>query len=86
MLPFDDFEKLKKLAQRVLKPKGKLIMWQEEVYKEIKERIKKGKMKPTGLVDNDPCLACGKLLRYDYGGLCMDCADELGISEIGFKI
>ena len=32
-----------------------------------------------------PCLKCGKTLRYDFNGFCMDCADELGISEFFYK-
>lgn len=31
---------------------------------------------------NKPCKRCGKAPRNDYGGICMDCADALGISEI----
>lgn len=33
-------------------------------------------------ITTTPCLRCGKTLRWDYDGLCMDCADELGISEM----
>lgn len=29
-----------------------------------------------------PCKKCGKTIRNDYWGLCMDCADELEISEL----
>lgn len=32
-----------------------------------------------------PCNRCGKILRRDYSGLCMDCADELGLSEMHKK-
>ncbi len=40
-------------------------------------------MKQTAsIVFNDPCLRCAKPIRADYMGLCMDCADALGISEI----
>jgi len=40
-------------------------------------------MKPTAsIVFNDPCIRCGKSIRADYKGLCMDCADVLGVSEI----
>ncbi|MFQ6118357.1 MAG: hypothetical protein ACE5KE_00565 [Methanosarcinales archaeon] len=42
-------------------------------------------MKSKGLVVNEPCLRCGKRIRHDYNGLCMDCVDELGISEM-FKV
>lgn len=39
-------------------------------------------MKSKGIITNSPCRKCGKTLRQDYDGFCMDCADELGISEI----
>jgi hypothetical protein len=39
------------------------------------------KLQNKGVVGNSPCLRCGKTLRADYNGICMDCADELGISE-----
>lgn len=40
-------------------------------------------MKQTAsIVFNDPCIRCGKPLRADYAGFCMDCSDSLGISEL----
>ena len=40
-------------------------------------------MKQTAsIVFNDPCIRCGKPIRADYMGLCMDCADEKGCSEL----
>jgi len=40
-------------------------------------------MKQTSkIVFDDPCLRCGKPIRADYMGLCMDCADTIGISEL----
>ena len=40
-------------------------------------------MKQTApIIFNSPCLRCGKPIRADYMGFCMDCADTLGISEI----
>lgn len=39
-------------------------------------------MRSKGLVINKSCNKCGKTIRHDYNGVCMDCADELGISEI----
>lgn len=38
-------------------------------------------LKNTGVSD-EPCRRCGKTPRMNYKGLCMDCADELGISEL----
>ena len=34
------------------------------------------------IVLNDPCIRCGKPIRADYMGLCMDCADTLNVSEL----
>ena len=40
-------------------------------------------MKQTAMiVINDPCIRCGKPIRADYRGFCMDCADTLNISEL----
>ncbi len=40
-------------------------------------------MKQTApIVINDPCIRCGKPIRADYLGLCMDCSDFLNISEL----
>ena len=33
------------------------------------------------LTEVSPCKRWRKTRRYDYGGVCMDCADDLGISE-----
>lgn len=35
-----------------------------------------------GRVEGSPCRRCGKAPRCDYNGICMDCADELGVSEM----
>jgi hypothetical protein len=39
-------------------------------------------MRPIGFVNWPPCKRCGKTLRYDYDGYCMDCADDLRMSEL----
>lgn len=40
-------------------------------------------MKQTApIVINEPCIRCGKPIRADYMGVCMDCADTLNISEL----
>jgi len=40
-------------------------------------------MKQTAsIVVGVPCLRCGKSIHADYLGVCMDCADTLGISEL----
>ncbi|MCJ7768445.1 hypothetical protein MUP79_08645 [Candidatus Bathyarchaeota archaeon] len=32
--------------------------------------------------EGKPCVRCGKVMRSDYHGFCMDCADEIEISEL----
>jgi hypothetical protein len=39
-------------------------------------------MKSLGIVQGIPCKKCGKTIRHDYSGVCMDCADDLEISEL----
>jgi len=40
-------------------------------------------MKQTAMiVIGEPCIRCGKPIRADYEGFCMDCADTLNISEL----
>lgn len=45
-------------------------------------RIKKvkAKVKSAGVGIYEPCLICAKTLRNDYAGLCMDCADSMGLT------
>lgn len=42
------------------------------------------KFKVVGEADmtKDPCLGCGKTVRQDYYGYCMDCADANGVSDL----
>lgn len=39
------------------------------------------RLQNRGIVVGLSCLRCGKTLRNDYNGLCMDCVDVLGLSE-----
>lgn len=71
------------LAKRCLRENGEVRCWLQELYDRIKDKLPKeptAPTKPAGI--HDPCLICGKKLRNDYAGLCMDCADELGVSEM----
>jgi len=36
----------------------------------------------ASIVVGNPCIRCGKPIRADYEGFCMDCADTLNISEL----
>ena len=43
-------------------------------------------VRTTGLIIGIPCSLCGKRMRHNYKigkfSICMDCADELCVSEI----
>lgn len=79
---YDDYKRAKERAKKVLKPTGKAIVWMEELLKVIERRLPKEPMAPRPFGYYEPCLLCGKFLRYDYAGLCMDCADVLRVSEL----
>lgn len=50
-----------------------------------KNSVKKRAVMSKGVVIGIPCKGCGKTIRHDYDGYCMDCADEKGISEISHR-
>lgn len=62
---------------------GLVRCWLQELYDRVKFRLPKEPLKEHGPpAVYDPCLICGKKLRFDYAGLCMDCADRLEVSEL----
>jgi len=83
--PFTEIEKAREKANRRLNPGGVVWCWLQELYDNVKERLPIG---PLGFSDvgppaiYEPCLVCGKTIRNDYAGLCMDCADSLEVSEL----
>lgn len=68
-------------AQRCLKEGGEVRVWMEELVNRVKEKLPEKPVESLFVQDREPCLICGKTFRYDYAGLCMDCADVLGVSE-----
>lgn len=80
-----EIDKATALAQRCLKPDGNIRVWLKELYDNIKDRIPKTPTTSTGVGFHEPCLICGKKLRSDYAGLCMDCSDSMGLSEVFLK-
>lgn len=48
---------------------------------DYKENIRKT-LEELNIQQKEGCIRCGKVMRVDYEGFCMDCADELGISEL----
>ena len=71
------------LAKPCLAEGGEIRCWLQELYDRIKDKLPKEPMQQTSsLVVHEPCLICGKKLRFDYAGLCMDCADDMEVSEM----
>lgn len=78
-----EIEKWTKLAEPCLTESGEVKCWLQELYSRVKINLKRGPAGPTAWAGfHPPCLACGKMFRNDYAGLCMDCADTLKVSEI----
>jgi len=80
--PVKEVDQAVEAAQRCLKPGGRVMVWLQELIDRIKEKLPKEPVLPGEARIQEPCLVCGKTLRNDYAGLCMDCADGLGVSEI----
>ena len=81
--PMREIEHWTNLAKNRLKKGGEVRCWLQELYDRIKTKLpKEPVLKPGFPAVYDPCLICGKKLRNDYAGLCMDCADSLGVSEL----
>lgn len=74
------------LAKPCLAEGGEVRCWLQELYDRIKDKLPKEPIERTGApAIYEPCLICGKKLRHDYAGLCMDCADDMGLSEAYIK-
>ncbi len=86
VLPYREIEPMLKLAKRVLKPNGIVVCWLDDLWKKIMKNIKLGARTSSGIGYFEPCISCGKILRNDYSGFCMDCADDLEISEYFIKV
>lgn len=80
--PIIEIDKAVEMATPLLKEEGDIRCWLQELYQRIKSRIPKGPSRTLGVIFGEPCLICGKTLRHDFAGLCMDCADCMGLSEI----
>lgn len=74
------------LAKPCLAEGGEVRCWLQELYDRIKHQLPREPTPQTTLAGtHEPCLICGKKLRFDYAGLCMDCADDLEVSEMYIK-
>ncbi len=81
--PMKEIDHWTSLAKGRLKEGGEVRCWLQELYDRIKDKLPKEPVLKQGFpAVYDPCLVCGKKLRFDYAGLCMDCADNLEVSEM----
>lgn len=82
--PMNEMEEVMSLANKILRPKGFASCWLKEHYDYIRDKIPTNPVlqSKVGFSVSEPCLGCGKTLRADYGGLCMDCADGFALSEM----
>jgi len=81
-----DVRNWQELAESCLKEGGMANFWLEALYNRVRQRLDQGPTAATSAPGvHDPCLICGKKLRFDYAGLCADCADVLGLSEYFVK-
>ena len=73
-------------AKLCLSEKGVARFWLQELHKHIHAALDAAEpSRSGGLNIYDPCYVCAKTLRCDFNGLCLDCADELGVSEMFIK-
>ncbi len=78
--PIKEVGKAIELGKRCLKPNGEIRCWMQELYDRIIDKLPKHPIRVTSKPGfHPPCLICGKTLRNDYAGLCMDCSDTLGL-------
>lgn len=81
--PMKEIDHWTELAGNRLKKDGEVRCWLQELYDRIKHKLpKEPVLKPGFPAVYDPCLICGKKLRNDYAGLCLDCADDMEVSEL----
>lgn len=80
--PIKEIDAAQDKARGCLRPNGVTWCWLQELYDRIKDKLPREPILPTSeFAIYEPCLICGKILRNDYAGLCMDCADEMELSE-----
>jgi len=81
--PLKEIDKAREKAGRCLRDGGVIWCWLQELYDRIKDKLPKTPLEVAGLPAwYEPCLICGKELRNNYAGLCMDCADDMEVSEL----
>lgn len=85
--PIREAERIHEVFDPLLREGGRCDVWLQDMYDAIGDKLPKRPMQLPGFFGSyPPCLVCGKTLRYDYAGICMDCADTLGVSELYVKV
>ena len=80
-----EIEKAKKMAQKCINTNGIVWCWLQELYDKIKYKLPKTPVAPGKVNVHEPCLICGKIVRYDYAGLCVGCATGMGVNDLYMK-
>lgn len=81
--PLEDAMTSRLLVEPIRAPEGETFLWMQELIDRVLDKLPKTPTKAKPFRFNaPPCLVCGKIARADFAGLCMDCADILGISDI----
>lgn len=80
-----EIDKAREAAQRCLNPNGIIWCWLQELYDNIKDKLPRTPVSPGRVTLYEPCLICGKTVRYDYAGLCVSCATGMGVNELYLK-
>lgn len=84
--PIREADEWVELAKPCLTENGSVRYWLQELHERVRNKLPKEPTQKTGQAAvHEPCLICGKKLRFDYAGLCMDCADLLEVSEAFVK-
>lgn len=73
-------------AKLCLAPGGSVRFWMQEIHARVATVLENiVPSEGVGFEMRIPCFMCAKTLRNDFGGLCLDCADQLGVSEMFVK-
>lgn len=80
--PLEEADEVAELAKGRLAPGGQVRVWLQELLDRVKAKLPRSPVDSIGFGSLPPCLVCGKTFRHDYAGLCMDCADSLGVSSL----
>ncbi len=66
----------------LLNPGSEVRVWLQELLDRVRGKLPTKPVLPGLIGIHEPCILCSKVLRNDYAGMCMDCADMIGVSEL----